>query len=166
MENPFDHNSIASLGLTGLGNNPSETLAAYLYFLESRARPHLTRIDSTLPIHDRLLEAALIIFDVAIHDKSVIKRLRSDMATSPCVLKEFSPYVADFFTRLFCELDLPPNDVVSKARLNIYMVYFNNWLDVWIDDETPDQSETMAAIDQNLSQLKEWKDWITHTFSF
>jgi hypothetical protein len=62
-------------------------------------------------------------------------------------------------------LHLPPDDLIGKTRLNVYMIYFNKWLLTWLDDETPDQSDTMAAVDQNLSQLKEWKDWISSTIS-
>jgi hypothetical protein len=165
MKNPLDHEAIATLGLAGLGENPSEVLAAYLYFLESLARPHIVAIDLTLPIHDRLLEATLIIFDTAMNDKAAIKRLYSDIIMSPCILKNFTSFAADFFTRQFCQLHLPPDDLIGKTRLNVYMIYFNKWLLTWLDDETPDQSDTMAAVDQNLSQLKEWKDWISSTIS-
>ncbi|MES2253322.1 MAG: hypothetical protein V4482_06560 [Pseudomonadota bacterium] len=160
MKNPFDHDAIESMGLRGLGDAPIETLAAYVYYAESIIEPQISSIDADLPIHDRLLEATLILFDTMLPDKAAIKRISPDMLSSPCIVKDFVPLAHGFFTRLFCQLSLAPNDFASKARLHMYTAYFNHWLHIWLSDETPDQSDTMAAIDQDLNQLREWKEWI------
>jgi hypothetical protein len=112
-----------------------------------------------------LLEATLIVFDALLPDKPALNRLCPDMLSSPCVLSDFIPMARGFFTRMFMQLELAPDDVMSKARLHTYTVYFNHWLRIWLNDETPDQSDTMAAIDQDLTQLREWKEWITNAVS-
>ena len=163
MKNPLDHDAIESMGLRGLGNPPIETLAAYVYYAESIAAPQIDLIDNDLPIHDRLLEATLILFDTMLPDKAAIKRICPDMLLSPCVVKDFIPIARGFFTRLFSLLALAPNDFTSKARLHMYTAYFNHWLHIWLNDETPDHCDTMAAIDQDLNQLREWKEWIVNS---
>ena len=165
MKNPLDHDAIESMGLQGLGNEPAETLTAYVYYVETRTAPQINIVDATLPIHDRLLEATLVVFDALMPDKPALNRLCPNMLSSPCVLKDFIPVARDFFTRMFCQLGLAPDDLTSKARLQMYTVYFNHWLRVWLRDETPDQSDTMAAIDQDLTQLRMWKEWITNVVS-
>ena len=160
MKNPFDHDVIESMGLKGLGDTPAETLSAYVYYVETITAPQIDTIESALPIHDRLLEATLIVFDALLPDKSALNRLYADMLSSPCVLKDFIPIARGFFMRMFSQLDLAPDDLTSKARLHMYTMYFTQWLRIWLNDETADQSETMAAIDQDLAQLKEWKEWI------
>lgn len=166
MKNPLNHDAIMSGGLKGLGDTPTETLAAYVYYIETLTVPQINAIDVTLPIHDRLVEATLIIFDTLLSDKLTLNRLYPDVLTSPCILKNFIPMTRDFFIRMFIQLELAPDNLTSKARLHMYTVYFNHWFRVWLNDETPDQSDTMAAIDQNLRKLREWKELITSNISF
>ena len=162
MKNPLDHNAIESMGLDGLGGVPAETLAAYVYYIETITAPQIEAIDATLPIHDRLLEATLVVFDALMPDKATLNRLHPMMLTSPCLLNDLIPMSRGFLTRLFCQLELGPDDLTSKARFHAYTIYFNRWLRVWLSDETPDQSDTMATIDQDLTKLKGWKEWITN----
>lgn len=166
MKNPFNHDAIQSAGLIGLGDSPAEILAAYIYYIESIVTPNIDAIDHSIPIHDRLLEATLIIFDALLSDKPSLNRLYPELISSPCVLSNFAPIASGLCTRLFIRLDLAPNDLTSKARLHAYMIYFNHWFRVWLKDETPDQSNTMATIDQDLLKLKGWKEWVENAISF
>lgn len=166
MKNPLNHNAIESMGLQGLGDTPAETLTAYAYYVETLTAPQINSIDAALPIHDRLLEATLVVFDALMPDKPALNRLYPDLAESPCTLNDFIPMARGFFTRMFVQLELAPDDLTSKARLHTYTIYFNHWLRIWLKDETPDQSNTMAAIDQDLTKLRGWKEWITNAVSF
>lgn len=166
MKNPLNYEAIQSTGLKGLGDSPAETLAAYIYYIESIVTPHIDAIDNTLPIHDRLLEATLIIFDALLSDKPTLNQLYPELISSPCLLKDFAPTASGLCTRLFIRLDLTPDDLTGKARLHAYMIYFNYWFRVWLKDETPDQSNTMATVDQDLVKLKGWKEWVANAITF
>ncbi len=166
MKNPLDHDAIESMGLQGLGDAPAETLAAYVYYIETITAQQIEAIDVALPIHDLLLEATLVVFDALMPDKATLNRLCPIMLTCPCLVNDFIPMARRFFTRMFVQLELAPNDLTSKARLHVYMIYFNHWLRVWLNDETPDQSDTMATIDQDLTKLKGWKEWLSNAVSF
>lgn len=150
------------MGLEGLGDTPAEILTAYAYYIETITAPQINRIDATLPIHDRLLEATLVVFDTLLADKHALNRLCPDVLTSPCLLNDLIPIARGFLTRMFVQLDLAPDDLTSKARLHTYTIYFNHWLRIWLSDETPDQSDTMATIDQDLTKLRGWKEWVTN----
>ncbi len=163
MKNPLDHNEIESMGLDGLGDASAEILTAYVYYIEALTAPQIEAIEATLPIHDRLLEATLVVFDALVPDKHALNRLCPDMLLSPCLLNDLIPMARGFLTRMFCQLELAPDDLTSKARLHTYTIYFNHWLRVWLKDETPDQSDTMATIDQDLTKLKGWKEWLCDT---
>lgn len=165
MKNPLDHDAIESMGQQGFGDAPAETLAAYIYYVETLTTPQIKTIDANLPIHDRLLEATLVVFDALMPDKVTLDRLCPMILTSPCLINDLIPIAHGFFTRMFVLLELAPDDLTSKARLHTYTIYFNHWLRVWLNDETPDQSNTMAVIDQDLTQLKGWKEWITNAVS-
>lgn len=160
MKNPLDHEKIEQSGIKGLGEDPNETLLAYVYYIESQSRHSFSILQSVFPIHDRLLEATLIIFDTMADDKKILRKLYNEIILSPCILKDFIPAARGFFMRMFMAIGLDEDNIASNARMHVYALYFNCWLSVWFADETADQSNTMAAVDQNLRQLKSWKEWI------
>ncbi len=166
MKNPLNHEAILSHGRKGLGSEPSETLSVYLYYLESKVRPQLQILDTSLPIHDRLLETTLLIFDAALDDKNVMKIIYDDLLTAPCLVKTIISNACDLFSRIFNQIGLPADDLESKTRLNVYVFYFSRWLSTWFDDTTPDQSLILAVVDRDLNQLKNWKEWVKKTISF
>ncbi len=190
MIHPLNHEQITANGWNGLGDAPAQTLAAYIYYINELIQPSLRSIDHKLPIHDRLLEATLVIFDAMLPDKPLLARLYPELKRSPCVIKELQRIIHGFFSRLFVQIGINntsqtglgnlasmtyggtdtqstlTSSILNEARLYIYIGHYAHWMTIWFSDETPDQSLTLATIDQQLIVAKEWKDWLSEKTAF
>lgn len=190
MINPLNHEKISTDRWRGLGDNPESVLAAYVYYVEALIEPSLTSIDQTLSVHDRLLEATLVIFDAMASDKAALDIIYPELRQSPCVLKSLRRVVHGFFHRMFVRLGLrdrkadtvehlssmaysamnvnkePFSGLLNEARLYVYIDHYVRWVRVWLSDDTADQHITLATIDQDLVAAKEWKDWIAEKVGF
>ncbi len=187
---PLNHEQIIIDGWRGLGA-PAKTLAAYVYYIDELIQPLLNSIDHKLPIHDRLLEATLIIFDAMLPDKPLLARLYPELMQSLCVITELRRVIHGFFLRLFVRIginntsstglgDLASmtyggadvtkstfiSNIMDEARLHIYIGHYAHWITVWLSDDTPDQSIILTTIDQQLIAAKEWKDWFSEKTAF
>ncbi len=190
MIHPLNHEQITANGWSGLGDAPAQTLAAYIYYINELIQPSLRSIDHNLPIHDRLLEATLVIFDAMLPDKLLLARLYPELRRSPCVITELQRIIHGFFSRLFVHIGINnptsmglgdlasmtygstdtkstfTSNILNEARLYVYIGHYVHWMTIWLSDNTPDQSLTLATIDQQLIVAKEWKDWLSEKTAF
>lgn len=98
---------------------------------------------------DNIMEILMTRFDIAARHRGAFSSLAKDLPKQPKALRRFARTFYDTMGRMLEKAGLPaaplrPLQVAAFGALYVSIV------DVWIKDDTRDQSKTMAAIDKRL----------------
>ncbi len=104
-------------------------------------------------LHDRLFDLVMCRFDAMAPYKKGLKSIWDELPTHPLF---FLPaLIQGFFSlnHLLEKIGFDQNPFCDKLYLGSFAVFYLSAIRVWHKDETPDQSQTMAYVDQGLKKL-------------
>ncbi len=107
---------------------------------------------ATTSKHDHLFDCFMIHYDKAFVHKQAIKRIWYEMCWHPLTFLEITPHVSKRM-RLIIDHVYPQSDWLKQQA--VYLAYQSAAVysfNVWLNDETTDQSKTMVALDTSLKQ--------------
>lgn len=109
--------------------------------------------DPALPTQDRLTDLVMAHLDACLAHQEAVKRLWHDLLTTPSALLILRPHLLKVVTRILEESGLKSESLWAPIQQHAYLGLFLYVLSVWIDDETPQQEQTLVALDRGLKQL-------------
>lgn len=115
---------------------------------------------TNLSAHDILFEGLMNHLDTLLPYKTATQRLVNDLSFSPCWLMNLKPYVSEWSRQQLNEANIETTGITGTIRIQVFNLFCLYILKTWVDDQTSDQSLTLAAIDQGLKKLEEWQKMI------
>jgi hypothetical protein len=104
---------------------------------------------SKISTKDKIFEIIMVGCDLLMPYKNAVKYLYQDCSTRYLIAKNhyrfFTP--CQNFLKYY---ELVEDNVFAVAKAYAFMGFVIYILQIWIDDLSPDQSQTMAAIDQSI----------------
>ena len=119
-----------------------------------------------LSAHDILFESIMNHLDVLNPHKISVRRLVNELSFAPCWLMDLKPYGTEWSRQRLSEAGVDSSGLMGSIKIQIFNLFCLYILKTWTDDNTPDQSITLAAIDQGLIKLEEWQSVIKEKLAF
>ena len=105
-------------------------------------------------IKDNLFELIMLRFENLNNYKTGLKILISDLKKSPVELKKIVKKVLDSMD-LFLEIaNVKNNYLMDFIKVNIIFIIYSYVFKVWLGDQSPEMSKTMAELDKWLSEAE------------
>ena len=105
-------------------------------------------------IKDNLFELIMLRFENLNDYKTGLKILLSELKKSPIELKKIMKKILDSMD-LFLEVaNIKNNYIMDFIKVNVIFIIYSYVFNVWLDDESPEMSKTMAELDKWLSQAE------------
>lgn len=121
--------------------------------LEAFSEPH-----PETPVRDLIFDILMERFDLANKDKPAIKSIFSSFRTDPGLLLFSTSHLGASMSRMLEAAGVSVNGLSGAARvagLTTIVVWVTK---IWLEDESPDLSKTMAALDKALSKIENIAD--------
>lgn len=119
-----------------------------------------------LNTHDILFESIMNHLDTLTPYKTAVHRFINDLSFAPCWLMDLKPYGSEWSRQRLNEAGIEVTDIIGSIKIQIFNLFCLYILKTWTDDQTSDQSQTLAAIDQGLTKLEEWQSVIKEKLAF
>ena len=116
--------------------------------------------------HDILFENIMNQLDTLSPHKNAVHRFINDLSFAPCWLMDLKPYGSEWSRQRLMEAGIDVTGIIGSIRIQIFNLFCLYILKIWADDNTPDQSMTLATIDQGLKKLEEWQSIIKEKLPF
>lgn len=98
---------------------------------------------------DNIMEILMTRFDIAARHRGAFSSLAKDLPKQPKALRRFVRTFYDTMGRILEKAGLPVSPL-RPLQVAAFGAFYVSIVDVWIKDDTRDQSKTMAAIDKRL----------------
>lgn len=152
-----DQSHISLYETTLLCPTPLSVLLLLWNEVEERAI-NLQNID--LNPHDYLFETLMNHLDVLESHREATQRFTQELAIAPCWFWDIKPYAKRWSRKTLEAARVNLNGIQGEIKITVFSLFCLHILKTWCQDETPDRSETLSAIDQGLSKLEEWQSKI------
>ena len=83
---------------------------------------------------------------------------------SPCWLLDIKPYISEWSRQRLNQAHIETADLMGTVRIQVFTLFCLYILRIWAEDDTLDQSVTLAALDGGLRKLEEWQEMVPDFF--
>lgn len=98
---------------------------------------------------DNIMEILMTRFDIAARHRGAFSSLAKDLPKQPKLLRRFGRTFYGTMDRMLKKAGLPASPL-QPLQVAAFGALYISVVDVWIKDDTRDQSKTMAAIDKRV----------------
>jgi|GEM_PF-1798917 len=129
--------------------------------VQEKVQPFLA---DNLSTHDILFEGIMNHLDALTIHKNAIQRFVQDLELSPCWLLDIKPYISEWSRQRLNQAHIETADLMGTVRIQVFTLFCLYILRIWAEDDTLDQSVTLAALDGGLRKLEEWQEMVPDFF--
>lgn len=104
------------------------------------------------PAKDRLFDVLMRRLDALGPYKESIRKLRPALMRDPAALFALNGLALNSHRYSLAAAHIPASGPLGALRMQGLAIGFSRVIDVWLHDETPDQSKTLAAMDKMLTR--------------
>ena len=99
---------------------------------------------------DRILEILMLRFEAMQPYKEALRQINRDLPKEPINIIANGPSAALSMTKMLAAANLTANGLLGITHAHGLLVVWLATARVWLQDDTPDMTQTMAALDRNL----------------
>ena len=99
---------------------------------------------------DRIFEILMLRFEAMQPYKEALRQINRDLPKEPINIIANGPSAALSMTKMLAAANLTANGLLGIAHAHGLLVVWLATARVWLQDDTPDMTQTMAALDRNL----------------
>ena len=135
--------------------NKSQFLESFSEMIDNKVLADIDKDEfNKNSIKDNLFELIMLRFENLNNYKTGLKILLSDLKKSPVELKKIVKKVLDSMD-LFLEIaNVKNNYLMDFIKVNIIFIIYSYVFKVWLGDQSPEMSKTMAELDKWLSEAE------------
>ena len=135
--------------------NKSQFLESFSEMIDNKVLADIDKEEfNKNSIKDNLFELIMLRFENLNNYKTGLKILLSDLKKSPVELKKIVKKVLDSMD-LFLEIaNVKNNYLMDFIKVNIIFIIYSYVFKVWLGDQSPEMSKTMAELDKWLSEAE------------
>lgn len=135
--------------------NKSQFLESFSEMIDNKVLADIDKEEfNKNSIKDNLFELIMLRFENLNNYKTGLKILISDLKKSPVELKKIVKKVLDSMD-LFLEIaNVKNNYLMDFIKVNIIFIIYSYVFKVWLGDQSPEMSKTMAELDKWLSEAE------------
>lgn len=152
--------SVSQLVLTA--GNRFDMLARFGRRADIAALRSLNPADTGLSTRDRLFDLIMARFDAHQPYRGAIRTLARASCTDPGLAAFFACRLPQSISVIADAAGVRTTGLGGAARVHGLTLLYLSVTRTWLNDETPDMSRTMAALDQALGRAERWcrhRDW-------
>ena len=135
--------------------NKSQFLESFSEMIDNKVLADIDKEEfNKNSIKDNLFELIMLRFENLNNYKTGLNILISDLKKSPVELKKIVKKVLDSMD-LFLEIaNVKNNYLMDFIKVNIIFIIYSYVFKVWLGDQSPEMSKTMAELDKWLSEAE------------
>lgn len=137
----------------------ADILAAYGRRVDKAVLESVPEADLDLPEKDRLFEILMARFDVLQNDREAVVSILQSFLRDPKEAVISLPHVGRSMVWMMEGAGLSTDGIGGAARILGVCAAYLHVLRVWVQDESPDLTATMAALDKSLSCAERVAGW-------
>ena len=99
---------------------------------------------------DRIFEILMLRFEAMQPYKEALRQINRDLPKEPINIIANGPSAALSMSKMLAAANLTANGLLGIAHAHGLLVVWLATARVWLQDDTPDMTQTMAALDRNL----------------
>ena len=139
-------------------DDKTDILGAYGAHIDREMLSEVEQLDKNMSVRDKLFELMMIRFDVIENDRNAVVSIVRSLRSDPKSMLYSLPHLCRSMEWIFEGSGVQVNGIKGSAKIiGLTMVYLNT-LRAWINEENPDLSDTMAALDKGLKQADSWAE--------
>ncbi len=131
-------------------------LTAFIRRVDGQVLAGAGNVDKDGSATDRLFDVLMARFDALAPHKAAVRSILKGMPEDPLAALCALPQLRRSFKWMLVAAGLPAEgvrgEIVTKAVLGVWL----NAVRVWLKDDDPDLSRTMAVLDRNLKRAAQW----------
>ena len=151
IERLADATGQSPLDLHRLYPDPAFMIVALAEELHQKAMETLP--DSELSPFDRLTDLVMTHFDISLPYRESIRRLWEDLVTTPSALLILRPHLMKIVSHILQAVGMDERDAWAPFRVRAYFALFIYVFYTWLYDESTQQEQTLACLDNGLKKL-------------
>lgn len=110
------------------------------------------------PVRERLFDLLMRRLDAMSAQRDAMRRLRSGLRGDPLSAKEWNKLSVTSHQWTLAAAGVTETGFSGAAKAQVLACAFSAVLDVWVDDDEPDQARTMRELDEQLNRLERLAD--------
>ncbi len=146
----IDLNDTSHIEIQALIPTPGHAVLAL--FQSIKEQVSITKEEGSPPPPERLFDIIMAHFDVALPHRQSVRRLWQDIFFSPFDLWTITPHFSAEMDLWLDQSGIDHSGLLGYGKEAAFKVLFTTMLKTWLDDDTPDQSKTMVALDQGIKR--------------
>ncbi len=135
-----------------------DIIAAWGRLLDRQVLNETGEIDLSFPARDRLFDILMARFDALNENRDGAKAILRSLRTDPKQAVIALPHLGRSMSWMLEAAGIETSGVKGALKIAGLAAVYLKSLWVWCDDESPDMSKTMAALDKNLGRAAQWAD--------
>ncbi len=143
---------------------PEQKFILLALLTDVKTKVNLPTYSETLPKDDQFFDAVMAYYDACQPHKAAIKHLAQDLLWSPLLSLSMTTPLQQIANELTDKYyPIPENSLKATfqnagQKLAIQILLLRVFYK-WLDDDTFDLGETMAALDQGMKQINQLRAW-------
>lgn len=125
-------------------------LAGFGRMIDSRVLVHDSADLANEPIHERVFDVVMRRLDAMARYKPALIRMAPMLQRDPVTLLGLNGAALNSWRYMLASAKVPTEDALGNIRVQGAVLMFARVLDVWLRDDDPALSRTMAALDRQL----------------
>lgn len=130
-------------------------IAAFILEIDDETLDQDFGFETEDTIRDRLFEILMSRFDRLGAHRPAIAAISRDLPTDPLGVLCLAPGVFTSMSRALDAAGIPTRGPLGMLRAKGLLAVWLATLRIWLDDDSPDASRTMAALDRNLRRAEQ-----------
>ena len=131
-------------------------LTAFMRRVDAQVLAGASTVDKDGAATDRLFDVLMMRFDALAPHKAAVRSILNGVPNDPLAVLCAMPQLRRSFKWMLIAAGVPAEgmrgEIVTKAVLAVWL----SAVRVWLKDDDPDLSRTMASLDRNLKRAAQW----------
>ncbi len=131
-----------------------DILSAYGRMLDRKVIENTGSPDNTISARDRLFDVLMERFDLLNENRAALTSVLNSFRCDPKQALIGLPHLGRSMNKMLEAATIDTNGIMGAAKVAATTALYVKTLLVWINDESPDMSKTMAALDKKLGHAE------------
>lgn len=133
-----------------------DILFAYEDIIDSRVRENIGKIDEGANPRESLFDILMERFDILNENRDAMMTILDHVKSCPRQVATRMPHLAHSLSKALELAHIDTTGLRGAAHIIGLTGVYLATLKTWREDESPDMSKTMAALDRNLGRAEQW----------
>lgn len=154
------HAKISLPALHELFEDRNDILTAYARMVDRKVLENIGEIDKDASHRESLFDILMERFDILNEDRDALISILESFKCDPKQMIIGLPYLGRSMSWMLEAAHIDTSGIKGAAHIMALTTVYLITLKTWVEDDSPDMSKTMAALDRNLGRAEQVADML------